>query len=71
MDGQTDGRTNRRRDRTDKWTDKVYLLLVPGLPDGSGGSHGDGVPREEGGEGKPVVIVVLLQVLQLADYYAG
>ena len=63
MDGQTDGRTNRRRDRTDK----VYLLLVPGLPDGSGGPHGDGVPREEGGEGKPVVIVVLLQVLQLAD----
>ena len=67
MDRQTEDWAD--KDRMDGRTDKVYLLLIPGFPDGGGGCHGDGVRREESGECKPVVVVVLLQILQSADGY--
>ena len=41
------------------------LLFVPGFINGGGGRHGDGVLRKESRKGKPIVVVVLFQVLQV------
>ena len=44
---------------------RLYLLLVPSFVQCDGGRHGDGLIWVEGGECKPVVEVVLLQILYM------
>ena len=71
-DRQTGRQTDRQADRQADISevrlmnkDWSNLLFVPGFINGGGGHHGDGVLRKESRKGKPIVIVVLFQVLQV------